>query len=184
MMNLYVYTLRKMIAAWLAKRDQMPEMQWLTGTRKFDGQLKQIKKLIGPHVQPFGKLATDMQILMKRLPSEDAGRLYNDLWLSIAIHAYSIKALELLIDAIDAYDSHDFVGAFLRVDQAKKCMQLIHSQWQTNPEAKWRHFYDNDCYANITLAAEALATLENVIRITCDGPDEIASRLEGNDPLL
>ncbi|GEP23913.1 glycosyl hydrolase 115 family protein [Lentilactobacillus diolivorans] len=210
----YVYTLRKAIATWLAKRDQMPEMEWLTGTNQFAAQLRQIDDLIKPHVQPFIKLATDTTVLMKRLPADDAGRLYNDLWLSIAIHTYSIKALKLLIDAFKSYDGHDFVGAFLKVDQAKKNMQTMTSRWLNNPLAKWRHFFDNDCYTNITLAAQTLATLENVIRITCDGPDEdqwerkylmrksdakvmllsnthkaysddeIASRLEGNDESL
>ncbi|WP_416353700.1 glycosyl hydrolase 115 family protein [Agrilactobacillus fermenti] len=143
----YTYTLRKIIATWIAQKQKLPEMEWLTGDKKFIGQLAQIDELISDHVKPFAKLANQARLLLEKLPAEDSHRLYNDLWLSIAVHAYPLKALKLTIDAFDAFfaDTDDYyVNSFLCASQAAEALDQVLQAWQNNPTKKWAHFYDND----------------------------------------
>lgn len=168
----YAYTLRKLIAVWLGNQDQLPDMEWLTGDRKLADQLTFIDQLITPHVQPFAKLNNDAQILMKQLPEAERGRFFNDIWLSIAIHDYQLRALKKTIEAFELCQSKDYVQTFLKLGDAKADLQQILTAWRDNPTNKWRHFYDNDCYTNVSLSDSALGTLRNYIRIIADGPDE------------
>lgn len=168
----YAYTMRKLIAVWLNRADQLPDMQWLTGDRKLADQLALIDQLITPHVVPFAKLDDDAQTLMKQLPDEDQGRFFNDIWLSIVVHDYQLRALKKSIEAFKRYQDSDYLETFLELDEAKTAIKQILAAWKGNPVDKWRHFYDNDCYTNISLSNEALGTLRNVVRIIGDGPDE------------
>lgn len=168
----YEYTLRKLIRTWLNHEDKLPEMEWVTGDKKLGDQLAMISNMIKPHIAPFAKLDTDAQILMKQLPEDDRGRFFNDIWLSIAIHSYSIKTLQLTIDAFDEFSDGDSLISFLSLSDAIDSLRVIVNAWDHNPTEKWAHIYDNDCYTNITLAIDALKTLRNYVRIIGDGPDE------------
>ncbi|WP_283680463.1 glycosyl hydrolase 115 family protein [Lentilactobacillus sp. Marseille-Q4993] len=171
----YTYTLRKIIATWIAQKDKLPEMEWFTGEKKFIGELAMINQLIADHVKPFEDLANQTRVLIEELPSEDSARLYNDLWLSVAVHSYPIKALKLTIDSFDAFfaDADDYyVNSFLCASKAAQELENVLRAWENNPSKKWVHFFDNDCYTNIELAIDTLGTLRNYIRIIGDGPDE------------
>jgi hypothetical protein len=168
----YTYTLRKFVAAWLGHKNKIPDLEWLTGQKKLLAQLVMIAQMIKPHVASFRQLATDTQILLKQLSGDDYKRLYNDLWLSIVIHANAMKGLQLTIDAFDAFVANRFPAAFILVTKAQQQFELVEQQWVNNPAPKWRHFYDNDCYTNITLTIRTLATLRSFIRIIGDGPDQ------------
>ncbi|AQW21448.1 hypothetical protein PL11_005630 [Lentilactobacillus curieae] len=171
----YTYTLRKIVATWIAQRDKLPEMEWLTGNKKFIGELSMIDQLISDHVEPFEKLVHKIKALIEELPDDDSSRLYNDLWLSVAVHAYPIKALKLTIDSFDAFfaDTEDFyANSFLLASEAAQTLNKVLLAWQNNPSKKWVRFYDNDCYTNISLTINVLGTLTNYVRIIGDGPDE------------
>lgn len=171
----YTYTLRKIVATWIAQRDKLPEMEWLTGDKPFISELSMIDQMITNHVQPFEDLVHKVKALIEELPADDSQRLYNDLWLSIAVHAYPIRALKLTIDSFDAFfaDTDDFyVNSFLLASEAAQTLQEVLLAWQNNPTKKWAKFYDNDCYTNISLTINVLRTLTNYIRIIGDGPDE------------
>ncbi|WP_283680158.1 glycosyl hydrolase 115 family protein [Lentilactobacillus sp. Marseille-Q4993] len=171
----YTYTLRKIVATWISQRDKLPEMEWLTGDKKFIGELAMINQLIANHVKPFEELAQHIKVMLEELPTDDSNRLYNDLWLSVAVHSYPIKALKLTIDSFDAFFANNedyYVNAFLRASEAAQVLQNVIMAWQNNPNKKWVRFYDNDCYTNISLTIDVLGTLTNYIRIIGDGPDE------------
>ncbi|MFB9770710.1 glycosyl hydrolase 115 family protein [Lactiplantibacillus modestisalitolerans] len=170
----YPYTLRKLVATWLTGRKQLPEMGWLTGDQEFAAQLDHIEKLIRGAIQPWCALAQNVQQTQATLPGADKRRLYNDLWLSVAVHVYPLKALKLVINAIRNCDSATDRGrlcAFVQADAAYRNLQRVPGLWQANPQPKWAHFYDNDCYNNLVSAADVTATLRAHIRLIGDGPD-------------
>lgn len=171
----YTYTLRKIVAAWLAHSQQLTAMTWLTGDKPLQAELDEIADLLHGHVTPFIRLDQQIQTAMASLPTMDANRLYNDLWLSVVVHAAASEALQRTLTAFKAAtqpESPNLITAFLQIDAAEQALQRILTAWQSNPLKKWAHFYDNDCYTNISLTIQVLKTLAGYLRITGDGPDE------------
>ncbi|GKS81366.1 hypothetical protein LPAF129_10520 [Ligilactobacillus pabuli] len=168
----YMYVLRKFVTTWLANRDKMPEMEWVTDSTSLEDQARDIVNLLVNNVKPLEKLNLEADEVLAKLPEEDAKRFYNDIWNSCSIHGHSIKALKETFDAYDKCKTNDFLGAFLMIDDAKKELEKVIAAWNNNPAEKWRDFYDNDCYTNISLSVQTLATLQNVLRMVGDGPDE------------
>lgn len=170
----YAYTMRRLIRTWLTHTEEVgiPDFEWLTGQATFDQQLSRLSQIVRSGKQPWTDYIRALQQLLPQLTTDDAQRLYNDLYLSSVLHVNLLRALVDVLDAYRLMQNKEAVQAFLSIDTAVNLVQHILRVERENPQPKWQTFYRNDCYTNIRLLMSELQTLRSYLRIAGDGPDE------------
>ncbi|KRM43904.1 hypothetical protein FEZ41_12725 [Lentilactobacillus parafarraginis] len=170
------YLIRRIIKAWITAAPKMSDTGWLTGSAKFDDELKKINTMIFPKFAEWDALLTDVKKMLLELKGHDRELLYNDYYLSVMNQAQGLKALNLLIETYAAFKEakvqKDFLRPFLLADESYQTLKDVLAAQEGNPAGKWRDFYKNDGYNDVPLAVEQLKFLRHYIRTFGDGDDQ------------
>lgn len=157
----YYYLTRRVIKAWLS-HSTIPRLGWLTAATTLDAQVQAIANLIQPAVAPWQALAQAVQRYA------DDPFLYNDLGLSVWVHAAGVQMLQ---QVLAAYQAPEPLAAFMAVQQALEANQALQQRISANPVVKWRRFYANDGYDDLAMTQQTLQHLRGYLRLIGDSAD-------------
>ncbi len=169
------YMIRRIIKAWVSGQEKLSDAGWVVGDAGLKQAIDQLDDLISPKLAAWNELLLHVRQELLGSSSENATRLYGDLYLSVINQAQGLNALHLVIkayrEASQVKVDNDYVHPFLTADQAYRDLNEVVVAEKANPSGKWYDFYQNDGYNNVPLAVSQLKFLRHYLRVLGDGDD-------------
>ena len=91
--------------------------------------------------------------------------------LQVILHESGIEGCIKFCKSFYAYDSGDFIKSFILASEAKESFEKGLIAMKEVEHHKWKDFYANDCFSNVSLTVEIIDTLRAFLRIIGDGPN-------------
>ena len=103
--------------------------------------------------------------------TEKDRRLFEEwLLLQTVIHESGCKGLYYVCSAIEMLNAGRYEKAFVLAHRAGREFERGLEQIQKAEAARWKGFYDNDCFSNIKLTVYCMDAFVKYIRVIGDGP--------------
>lgn len=169
--QLYYYAIRYLSHAWLTGQSSaIDRLNWLTGHMpSLAAQVSAIQTRIEPYLERWQKLYDRSKQLLD-LETTVGQRIYNQIYLQIAIHHHGIQALYGICQSFHFDKNSNFLESFMSSSLAYQQVDELVSLMTYSTHDKWQGFYDNDCLTNVSLVRDIVQTVRGYIRLKGDGP--------------
>jgi hypothetical protein len=170
--QLYFYSIRNIIYAWINHKNCAEELFWLTGEKSLLEQIKWLSENIITALPKWEKLAEKAANFYQHYQNlSEANRFWNQFLLQVKIHTGGLKALDKITAAFLDNQETDYFKAFLFIGEAVETLQKLVDDLNISTSEKWQNFYVNDCLTNISMARDIVIALWSYLRIKGDGPN-------------
>ena len=168
----YNYSARYLITGAMKGESNKPveELLWVVGEAGLHEQAVRIKAMCGEKIDKWEKLTARCFEAVGELTEKDR-RLFEEwLLLQTVIHESGCKGLYYVCSAIEMLDAGRYEKAFVLAHRAGREFGRGLEQIQKAEAARWKGFYDNDCFSNIKLTVYCMDAFVKYIRVIGDGP--------------
>jgi len=168
----YNYSARYLITGAMKGESNKPveELLWVVGEAGLHEQAVRIKAMCGEKIDKWEKLTARCFEAVGELTEKDR-RLFEEwLLLQTVIHESGCKGLYYVCSAIEMLDAGRYEKAFVLAHRAGREFERGLEQIQKAEAARWKGFYDNDCFSNIKLTVYCMDAFVKYIRVIGDGP--------------
>ena len=168
----YNYSARYLITGVMNGESYKPaeELLWVVGEVGLHEQAARIKSMCGEKIDKWEKLTARCFEAVGELTEKDR-RLFEEwLLLQTVIHESGCKGLYYVCSAIEMLDAGRYEKAFVLAHRAGREFERGLEQIQKAEAARWKGFYDNDCFSNIKLTVYCMDAFVKYIRVIGDGP--------------
>jgi len=168
----YNYSARYLITGVMKGESYKPveELLWVAGEAGLHEQAARIKAMCGEKIDKWEKLTARCFEAVGELTEKDR-RLFEEwLLLQTVIHESGCKGLYYVCSAIEMLNAGRYEKAFVLAYRAGREFERGLEQIQKAEAARWKGFYDNDCFSNIKLTVYCMDAFVKYIRVLGDGP--------------
>jgi len=168
----YNYSARYLITGVMKGESYKPveELLWVAGEAGLHEQAARIKAMCGEKIDKWEKLTARCFEAVGELTEKDRQLFEEWLLLQTVIHESGCKGLYYVCSAIEMLNAGRYEKAFVLAHRAGREFERGLEQIQKAEAARWKGFYDNDCFSNIKLTVYCMDAFVKYIRVIGDGP--------------
>lgn len=168
----YNYTTRILAHYWLKGQvsNSAKELQWSTGDKTFEEQIKWYSKKCIEGREKFNSLYEKCTQVYNDLKDYAKTLFEESIYLQVKMHLYCLIGAVEFCKAYEMFMRNEYEKSFYLMGKARESYETANNEMRQSEKGIWKGFYENDCFSDMKYTAYVLKHLMFYIRNMGDGP--------------